>query len=489
MFTVDFDKASLKISEKIWNLTLNLVKKVLENAGLDEGDWFLKVPHRVRKKGHERFKALRLDNRVGANGIRVRCKPQGNETSFEYTLVPPEGTDLDDLFMLLQRVNPKTLEVHDTLALKAAIENTEYRNIEFPVTRAIINTLYKGIKSEPERPKQKIETISEPAGEDLGTATKPQNVDHEPVVKKDIAKELSPVQSDNIEKMSSLALRESVILSDQEALDRALIAMALVARDGYATRVETSNSIIENLEIVNFIKNVSNGSYVSIEGSMRSLMMALRKNNYIERVHYGQSRESVRGYKFTHKGEKRIVALKKFLDDKIIHRMGDSWGRFFRENQETDSVIELEREEIEKNTEAEAIVEEAVSASGDIFTSGDAVEDYARLESLTAALKDANSQIVEAKELISNISSEKEDLSFELFGLGKTIEEQIRQKEEIEKRITKFREKQEEIKKQIEKKEKEIVDWENFQVPYVVDMERIRKEIEELAGKVGIALK
>ena len=510
MFSLNFDRISLKISDKIWNMTFNLIKNVLENAGVDEGDWIVRAPHRVRNKKHERFRALRIENRVGADGVRIRCKPQGNDTCFEYTIVPPSDLiDINDLFMLLQRVHPKTLEIHDTLAMKAALHNPDSRGLEMPLTKALIGSICKKINSTPEKenkkPVENIQELTVPVNSEPTpnlprfTPPRPKPLDwlrQNRQQKQDSAEmESLPVQvaaeqfsvsaerveaeNNAIEKMSSLVLTEPTLLADQEVLDRALIAMAFVSTDGYCSRVDASNSIIKNLDILNFIRNVSQGTYNAVESAMRSLMMGLRKNNYIERVYCGEKSDAVRGYKFTIKGEKRIVALQKFLDGSVISKMNRSWGKFIKEEKSGEIIepqptetpeVELEVKEIAKTSEIE-------------------IENYEKLESLAAALREANDQIVEAEGFIRNLDSEKQDLDSELFGIDKIIEEQIRCKTEIEKRIAKFEEKQKEIKNQIEQKNKEIVDWQKFQLPCVSEKERLKKEIESLAGTMGIALR
>jgi DNA-binding PadR family transcriptional regulator len=472
MFSLNFDRATLKISEKIWNLTIGLVKKVLNNTGLDEGDWYLRVPHRIRKKGCEKFKAIRVDY-GGTRGIRIRCKPQGNETSFEYTLVPPPSVDIDTLFNLLTRVHPKTLEIHETMLLKKMIEYPEMREL-MGMSRNVILPL-------PPREIQVQNTQQEPlasceksiACQDAVCYEKESEVTADVaeeifVTKKEFAEITEPTiekieqESTEINKIQSLALSESTLLSDQEALDRALLALSFVVDKGYVKKALASTSIIENLEIKNFIKNISNGTYVSVEGAMRSLTMALRKNNYIERVLHGVG-ESVRGYKITHKGEKRIVALKKLFGNKVISKMNDSWSRF-----ENADVMEPEcssNDQVEQQIQEPEIKENS--------------ENYERLESLVASLKEANEQIVEANGFIDNLNSEKSDLSIELMGLNKAVEEQI-------KMINKFKEMQEEIKNKIKQKDTEIGEWKVYQTPYEEEKNKLRREIEKLAGAVGI---
>lgn len=471
MFSINFERASLKISDKVWNLTINLVKKVLENAGMDEGEWCLKLPHRTRKKGNERFKSIRQDHNGKVRGIRIRCKPAGNDTCFEYTLVPPSGTDMDTLFNLLSRVHPKNLDIYDTLALKAAIQYPEIRELgEFAGTQLILPLKKENFSQNYTQEKTHSVESSEIADTSI-----------EPVTKKDISEAISvpnasidrvPIKQNDVEKISSLALTEPLILSDQEAMDKALIAMAIVSHNGYAKRTAASGSIIQHLDILNFIEKISAGTYVSVEGAMRALTMALRKNNYIERIHCSPSSDAVKGYKITYKGEKRILSLKRFLSNDLLSKIDHNWIKFTEEKEE---YIETIENTVEESKQVETPIENEL-------------EHYERLESLISSLREANNQIVEANGFIDNLNSEKTDLSVELFGIEKAIEEQIKCKQEIEKRIAKFQEKKEEIKIKVGEKEKEIEDWKKYQSPYMSEKDRLKKEIETLAGSVGIGV-
>ncbi len=386
MFKVNFERASLKISDKIWNLTINLIKKVLENAGMDEGEWSLKLPHRIRKKGNERFKAIRQAHDGKVRGVRIRCKPAGNDTSFEYTLIPPSDVDTDTLFSLLSRVHPKNLDIYDTLAMKAAIQYPEIRELAgtkpiFPLKRdgrvkadvggnssaeaqkennmpdqqtvaAICNefaTPMERLKAWKERA-DKANDGEEPCpGAVCDGAVIGADADGVYVALPGGAGGIIPATNiekpncdgdSNIEKIYSLSLTEPLLLSDQEAMDRALVAIAFVSQNGYAKRTVVSNSIIQNLEILNFIEKISKGGYVSVEGAMRALTMALRKNNYIERVHCSPKTDAVKGYKITHKGEKRILALKKFLSEEILSKINHNWLRFSEDKEDSIELIE-----------------------------------------------------------------------------------------------------------------------------------------------------
>jgi hypothetical protein len=478
-FSVTFDRATVKISDKIWNFTLHLVKKVLENVGMDEGEWLLKMPHRVRKKGLEKFQALRLVDYGTLKAVRVRCKPRGNETCFEYTLVPPVGIDINLLFNLLQRVHPRTLEIHDTLAMAAATYYPETREISKfslrplpPLPPKTDWTVGGRLSPQAEISKEKPKSENQFNKKEILSDVTPKQSQIDLKLKNTPSVEEEKTTSNGIEKISSLAIKEAILFSDQEVMDRALIAISFVSEGGYAKKSLASESMINNLEINNFIKKYG-VSYKSVPGAMRALTMGLKKNNYIEQIYYGMGSESVRGYELTEKGIKRICALKKFLCENLIQKMNHNWSADVEEN-------------FSDKSEATSRAISDIESSQEIESSQ--VEKYSKLESLVASLKESNDQIVDANSFIENLNSEKNDLAAELFGVDLAIQEQNKIKEEIERRINKFKEKQKEIKKQIEVKEKEIEDWRLYLVPYVEEKDRLKKEIEKLANLVGIGL-
>lgn len=90
--------------------TVNLVKNLLERLSYS-GTWTMICQRRAKKRVEETFRALRLEQ----NGIRIRCKPGGNETCYEYVLMPPHETTQsnDQLLQQLQRVHPRRLEIPD----------------------------------------------------------------------------------------------------------------------------------------------------------------------------------------------------------------------------------------------------------------------------------------------------------------------------------------------------------------------------------------
>jgi hypothetical protein len=116
-----FDDNIKIIDHKLVNATLGMVRGVLEGACLfGEGTWVLKDSRRIRKKGRERFRAIRLESKYGSKSIRIWCRPMGNDTSFEYSLVPPQETDIEMAYSLLLRVNPITMKIPESTDLPGA---------------------------------------------------------------------------------------------------------------------------------------------------------------------------------------------------------------------------------------------------------------------------------------------------------------------------------------------------------------------------------
>ena len=60
MLQVRLERVPFGINErKTVNPTMRLVEMAIRNAGFSDGVWLLRSPHRTRKKGAERFRALR----------------------------------------------------------------------------------------------------------------------------------------------------------------------------------------------------------------------------------------------------------------------------------------------------------------------------------------------------------------------------------------------------------------------------------------------
>jgi hypothetical protein len=482
MFSLSFERSSLKISDKkVGNPTMAIVRRVLENAGMNEGEWKLRIPHRIRQKRCERFKAIRLDYSAGSKGIRIRCKPGGNDTSFEYTLVPPPEVDMNVLYHALERVHPNSLEIHDTVALAAAIFHPELREAGIFIANSALHQKKLSIveeKSEPHQAEIEAEIEAEigrwascdlTAKAEIGAEVEPES----------FATIAEAVEQKAVNKISDLRLDEPADMDDQEVLDKALIALSFVMENGYARKNPASSAIIENLDVDNFTRNISGGKYASIPGAMRALTMALRAGQFLDRVYCssgnGGFTDQIRGYKITSKGEKRINALKPFLAENLIAKMRPNWARGGYAEQ-----IQESQEEIAEPLQSQQITEETDKIQQ--LTN----EELSRLKSWIASLEEANVQIQEVNIVIENLTAEKSDLDINVAGISAVRAQHLKQKEEIDAAMAKLDEKEKEIKEQMAKKDSEIKDWLKFKSPYVEEKEKLELQIASSTGRIKI---
>ncbi len=477
MFDIIFERVPWghEVSEqKVGKPTISLIEKVLLNAGMDEGTWVLRLPRKIRKRRTERFRALRIDSSLDylnrcRGGVRIRCKPGGNETSFEYTLVPPNEVDVEILFHILERVNPSSLEIYDTLILKTAISNPDLRDTDAPLFKKVklIENYLTGTPNKIENKREdmnnqddqkSIEHTSEEIHEKLSVSSS--------VVEKEIENSL---QENSSYWFKSLSIDEPIAMSDQWVMDRALVAMSFVIEGGCALKHIVSNSIIENLKIKEYCENFSDGLYTTHQAAMRALTMALRKNNYITT----NSKE----YKLTKKGEQRIVKIYDHMSVDLKNLMSPCWNKTnVGEDSKEEEFEEKDDLPVEEQNEFEIQKEEYLDS-----------QKISELKKLIESLEESNDQINEASDLIEDLISKKTDLSMQMTGLVVTISSLEAKKIEIDKEIDKLKDKESEIKDKISKKEKEIVDWQNFQSTYYSEKQEMELKISQITGRTKIA--
>jgi hypothetical protein len=247
------------------------------------------------------------------------------------------------------------------------------------------------------------------------------------------------------ESRALLEIDKSWELCDEEAVDRALMAISFVAEDGYARKAEASAAIIEHLGIKEFCGGASD-SYTSVEGSMRSITMALwKRKRYIERI-LGSSRigrgasDSVRGYMITPKGEKRLEAVKNNFGAAVTERMNPRWRR-----------------PIAGISQAQTSESVAVSSPWSLSA----------LKGMVAAHDLAERQIAELDGFVSVVDSDLEAIRME----AESLDEEIRRIDE----------KRRELHERASDKERERREWE--------DMRRVQEEerdrLERLMGTKG----
>jgi hypothetical protein len=425
---------------------------------MDEGDWSLRDSRRIKKKGRERFHAIRIEERSGRKSIRVWCKPAGNDSCFEYTLLPPAEVDARVLFALLRRVNPVSLEIPESSELpRAFIDHVIDARPKIlpppPLERAesSVEESQKFVEvEEPNDIDSEAEAEIREAVQDLDRLESGSGSER-------IAQTVSPSR----QFVTALLLDEPALMSDQEVMDKALVALGVVAPNGYARKTEASNSIIDNLGIKRFVGEVSGGTYTSVEGAMRALTMALRSASYLERVHYtaenGSVSKGIKGYKLTPKALKRIAALK------AIHGEADMSER-------------PRKDEVEDGYEAEEL-QDAVRDSG--LSS----EDLPKLKSLISQHEEADLQLKEIDGILRNLDSEIADIELDATGLELAERDKIKQMEILQGEIQRVREKKATVATSLERKCMERKEWEDMRSPHLSEKSRVEAEICSITGR------
>ena len=338
LFNLKFDKIPMGISEKkVLNPTLSMVRWILEETKHVRGTWTLRSAWQTRKKGAEKFRAIRIEYVGGVAGVKIRCKPGSNDTCYEYILVPPPAIDCEGIYESLRSIHPNTLRLNHSFRVGSRME---------PEERSILTAVYNRATNSPPTPilprigpkppeaaKEEPEKVPEPVKQkSLEFANKDQVSENLQVSQRALENQtqaLSPQTFDKISNLDITPLVESpdsgaaAIGTEQFILDRALIAISFVVENGFAKRITLSTSIVENLNIKGYIQKGK--AYKSKEGLMRALWMALINEGYVERIFHGKLSETLLGYKLTPKGVKRIKVLASFLDDSLVAKMKKNW--------------------------------------------------------------------------------------------------------------------------------------------------------------------
>lgn len=327
-------RCQIKSVKGLENPTRALVEMALEEAGM-EGAWFLRDPNRIRKKGRHRLVALRVEEKYGTKSIRLRCKPSGNDTAFEYSLFGPSAEEVEMAFSLLSRMNPYTMKINESSLLKDSFFRRAERKFDPPEMGRLVLPLFPSENDSPnsespvETPKEDPQDITElpeegrgPSGEVAGT-------------------EANLLESEDAADSTRQFLSAGSLPTDTHIIDAALKAVRDVSVGGFAKRRDASTAIMEKLGVRNFVGNMSE-EYETEQGFMRSLMMAMCKRaKYLERVLSNKSRRGRRkkggisGYRITERGERRLIQMseagwnerekyKESSDNKINYSEGEN---------------------------------------------------------------------------------------------------------------------------------------------------------------------
>lgn len=478
---------------------LVVVKKVLINAGMDEGLWFLRDPKRITKKGPQKFKVIRVESRGGLKFIRFWCKPRGNDTSYEYSLMPPSGVDVEKLFLLLKRTDSISLEIPESLDLPLAV----FQRIAD--IKPVFKPLPKKIEAYEHKEEEKAKTES--------SEEKPKaEVTDMSLKSSEISEELNrKINQSEVEKISSLLILDPIMLYEQEAMDKALIAFGMCCEKGYVKRIVLSSCIKENLGIKKYVEEYCEGLYATVESAMKSLLTALVNNKYIERSRWNTTQENesggIKGYTLTDKGGKRIIALLDRCSEDISSKIKLGLTKQERaqlsylHDPNTQKILEDIDEEFDtvedkarawkdrapefdsKMDVASHVEDQKKSDSDEMMSEEITIDGIERLKNIIKKHDKATAEISDTDVLIGDLLSEKKELAITQNGFKLAEEEKIRQIKEIEEELKIIRSKRKNIEENIERKQREIESWEQYKKPFENDLVRAEEEISRLTGR------
>ena len=443
---VVFDCVIKGFDKRLEGPTVALVGRVLDEAGFD-GLWTLRDSRRIRKKGRGRFAAIRIESRAGAKSVRVWCKPKGNDSCFEYSLYPPADVEAESAFRVLSRVHAVTLEVAKSALLPSAVLG---RIMDVPNSLAPPPEACEATEVENEAcVLESIDEEGDSAEEERESATTAAE-ESESESKTDVA------GAGDLDRGQDLTIEPNSDLWDREVADRALMAIAFVAEDGFARKAEASSSMIRHLGIEQF---ASGGSecYRTVQGSMRALTMALwKKWRYIDRVRYSSddgrgASDAIKGYKITPKGHKRLDAIGGSFGPRASALLGDR------------TPVVIQRAEIDRPAEGITAATVGAAASIDIET----------IKGMVQRHEEAKKQIEEHDEVIASMDAEIRSLGIELEGLSSVEADRRRKLAEMQLEIDEIARKKSEVSKRLGKKTDERRQWSEMRDPHLDELRRI----------------
>ena len=304
MLEVKLERVPYGVSEKkVLNPTVKMLEFALSNAGFSEGTWVLKSPHRTRKKGAERFRAMRLE---GA-GIRVRTKPGGNDTCYEWTIFPPQGMDQDAIFSDLCSLHPTSMR--STRSMAETGEGGIMGSLFDRITDSKPGLLTDDLAV------KKHSNFFKPNTDEIQSDLEEFATDLEGVTS---VAQISEGLAHAMERIESLDISETgETLSSDFAVDRALIAFEISGGGtDFVRRTVLSEGLVKLLNIEGLSKK--SAMYGSVKGAMRVLLMSCCGKGYMERIMYGEN--STNGYRLTEEGKKRLALLDTLVSEELKSR-------------------------------------------------------------------------------------------------------------------------------------------------------------------------
>lgn len=404
-------------NKRVIGPTTSLVEGVLEESGLD-GEWRLRDGNQITKRGRERFGAIRVESRWKSRFIRVWCKPRGNDTAFEYSLVPPAGVDANMAFDILSRVDPVTLRVDDSLAVPLALAS---RVLDLPPSASLV-------------PEPWLEFEGGDSGSDISKEVV--------VPPEEVAKGLVKAE----------AISAGFQPLSREVADRALVAVALVAKDGRSGRDESRGSVVEMLDLTGVAADPSS-DYEDEDAAFRAVISSMRKRfGYLEKEEGASG-----GYRITPTGERRLYEVKDSFGEEVARKLaGEGWRR--ADGREVGVVCK--------------------EVSGTLLPDA-----LARIRELVSSYEEAEKQVREFDALIGVLDSEIDGLDNEVVKL-KSKEEDLEERiKTLQKEAGEARSKRVELVGTLSRKRLEKRELEDLKAPHEREMIRTGSVLSGMGSK------
>lgn len=494
LLKVEF-RCQIKSVKDIESPTRALVEMALKEAGM-EGNWFLNDPNRIKKRGCHRLVALRVEEKHGTKSIRLRCRPNGNDTAFEYSLFGPSVEEVEIAFSLLSRMNPYTMKINESNLLRKSFYSRAGRKFDPPKIDKLVLPLFP---SESDSPNSESPAMKSPKWNPLRPRSLPK---FNPPVPKPVdwlrarergalGKDQSTRNDEVISEGSSdvtdnmrLVLSVGSLPTDWDIMDTALKALKDVSVRGYAKRTDASVAIMKKLNVRDFVSEMSD-EYKTKHGFMRSLMMAMcKKAKYLERVISNQSIGSKRrkkaysGYRITERGEMRLIELGYSIQDRdnCIHRHSLKHEKS-KDHLYTSSQSHFENKTNDSDDENSSNQKTSTREIANML-----VPDLMKTKKILDKHEDAVRNLEERESIIGSIDekikSAKSDILELEYGLKETQAKIASAEREFKLLLMKVGEKN----KAIEELQKEKSDWEMDKSHYESELQKAINEAEIIFG-------
>lgn len=523
------------LSPRCLSLTVNLLEGILQELGYN-GGWTLQNASRIRKKSQEMFRAIR----IASHGIQIRCKPGDNSTAWEYTLIPPKESKLDDILNELTKVHPRTLSVpkidRGEVKVVPVADHANVLDKTLPPDRPIVNLNghlcgYINPKTGMTCNNQAVEFAKTSHGKKAGVCAEhmlseewfmikhgvvkkgapspegetviltdkfiialppkpskePNSIEGVKVLEQqkfenqiaELAAKVEPIKP-VVENQISLKLpiTGKPLVDDPQALDRALVATALALnKSGTASRANITDSIIKELDLEEFVK--SSKFYNDLRSAIRAIMMGMVKRHWLKRI-YSNSKNiknaSCVACVITSAGRNRIVTLMEHLNDDLIQRLWS--GPLTRyDNAEVDEETFDEDEE-----EIEVPAQQPVATQSGPEPLDKISRNLQKLKPLMEQHDALAVSINEVDGVVAGLRNDKDMNDLAIFGTREKIKTIVSQIQTLQAEVQKLEALEAGYIKRKTDKELEIENWEGEKINHQNQLDLLLTQIKELMG-------